>query len=381
MRTIILSILISLPLISHNQVSTYGYTNLTGAYTANVAPTVVHAAAINDALSSAINIGFTFTFNKESFTQFKVSTNGFMTFTVANTLAQPTNNLNTSVERCILAPLWDDNQTGAAGNVNYQLTGTAPNRILTVEWKALRWNRVGFSAGTIDTQVKLYETSGIIEYLYNRGTYQSIGNSIGIGTSIGMSGKVSGDFLSISDIGTTSTKSTTVETTTIGASPTNLTLKTQNEANILIPNGLTYRFTPPVALPIELLSFRGVVGNTLMWETLSEHNNDYFTLERAKEDGVFEAIQVVDGVGTSYTINKYVVFDYTYTATINYYILKQTDYDGVATYSQVISIDNRQKISKIVSIINLNGVAVDIDTKGVILLIYEDGRIKKRVNI
>jgi hypothetical protein len=373
-------ILLILPFLSHNQVSTYGSLKILGGYTSNVSPTIIHASGINDALSSAINIGFTFVFNNESFTQFKASTNGFITFNISNLLAQPTNNLNTSVERYIVAPLWDDNQTGASGNVNYKITGSIPNRILTIEWKALRWNKSGFSAGTIDVQTKLYETSNVIEYVYNRGSYQSFVNSLGIGASIGMNGKISGDFLSLNDLSNSSNKSTTFETTTIGASPTNLTLMTQNAANNQISNGLTFRISPPIALPIELIYFNGTVGNILMWETQSEYNNYYFTLERTIEDKPFEEIEVINGAGTSYTINKYRVSDHSYLPTINYYRLKQTDYDGKFAYSQIISIDNRQKICILLYAVNLYGTIVPIDTKGIILLVYEDGTIKKIFN-
>ena len=241
----VLSFLISLSMIS--QVSNYSYTSTTSTWVANSSPTVITglSSGINDALSASINIGFNFIYDGTTYTQFKASSNGFLTFNTSNTLAQPTNNLNTSTDRTILAVLWDDDQTGASGNVNYKLTGVSPNRILTVEWYQLRWNKSGFSAGTIDCQIKLYETSNIIEYIYNRGSYQSFGNSIGIGASIGLGGSTSGDFLSLSDLVASPTKSTTVESSSIGASPTNLTLLTASQANTVIPNGTKYRFTPP----------------------------------------------------------------------------------------------------------------------------------------
>ena len=235
-------------IVAFSQVANYGYTATTSTWVANSSPTVLTGlgAVVNDALSAATNIGFTFTYNGVAYTQFKASTNGFLTFNTANTLAQPTNNLNTSVDRVILAVLWDDNQTGAAGNVNHKLTGTTPNQVLTIEWKALRWNKSGYSAGTIDCQIKLYESTNVIEYIYNRGTYQSFGNSTGIGASIGLGGATSGDFLSLSDLVVSPTKSSAAETSTIGTSPTNLTTKTAAQANAIIPNGTTYRFYPPV---------------------------------------------------------------------------------------------------------------------------------------
>jgi hypothetical protein len=247
LKRIILSLSMLLSLVGFSQVANYSYTATTSTWATNVSPNSITGlgSVINDALSSAINIGFNFVYDGTTYTQFKVSSNGFLTFNTTNTLAQPTNNLNTSTERTILAVLWDDNQTGASGNVNYKLTGTSPNQILTIEWYQLRWNKSGYSSGTIDCQIKLYETSNVIEYIYNRGSYQSFGNSSGIGASIGLGGSTSGDFVSLSDLVVSPTKSTSTETKTIGTSPTNLTTLTAGQANAIIPNGTKYRFTPP----------------------------------------------------------------------------------------------------------------------------------------
>lgn len=247
MTKLIAILIVLLSLTGLSQVASYSYTSSTSVWAANSSPTVITGlgSGINDALSASINIGFNFIYDGTTYTQIKASSNGFITFNTANTLAQPTNNLNTSTDRTLLAVLWDDNQTGSSGNVNYKLTGTSPNRILTVEWFALRWNKSGFTSGTIDCQIKLYETSNKIEYVYNRGAYQSFGNSIGIGASIGLGGSTSGDFLSLSDLVASPTKSTTVETTTIGTSPTNLTLLTAGQANTKIPNGTKFIFGPP----------------------------------------------------------------------------------------------------------------------------------------
>jgi len=319
-----------------------------------------------------------------SYTQFKASSNGFITFNTANTLAQPTNNLKTSTDRSIVAPLWDDNRLGASGNVNYKLTGTTPNRVLTIEWKALRWNKSGFSAGTIDTQVKLYETTNVIEFVYNRGTYQSFSNSTGIGASIGLNGSTSGDFISISDLKTSPTSSTTTETTTIGASPTNLTVLTANQATAQIPNGTMFRMTPPpIALPIELLYFnidKDDGYNHLTWSTASEDNNDYFNIEKTIDGVYYNNIATINGAGNSNSQLNYEYDDFEIMDNICYYRLKQTDYDGKFKYHNLISVDNRIKMRIVVKVINLYGTEVDLNTKGVLILIYEDGTAKKIFN-
>jgi hypothetical protein len=386
MKKFIFIILLLLPMIGYNQVSNYSYLATTSTWAANSSPTVITGlgAAINDVLSSAINIGFTFTYQTVAYTQFKASSNGFLTFNIVNTLAQPTNNLKTSTERNIVAPLWDDNQTGASGNVNYKLTGTTPNRVLTIEWKALRWNKSGFSAGTIDTQVKLYETTNVIEFVYNRGTYQSFSNSTGIGASIGLNGSTSGDFISISDLKTSPTSSTTTETTTIGASPTNLTVLTANQATAQIPNGTMFRMTPPpIALPIELLYFnidKDDGYNHLTWSTASENNNDYFNIEKTIDGVYYNNIATINGAGNSNSQLNYEYDDFEIMDNICYYRLKQTDYDGKFKYHNLISVDNRFKIRIVVRVINLYGSEVDIDTKGLLILIYDDGSIKKIIN-
>lgn len=89
-------------------------------------------------------------------------------------------------------------------------------------------------------------------------------------------------------------------------------------------------------LPIELSDFRVSYENpvvTSSWQTASELNNDYFTLERAGNDLVFEEIGREPGAGTSQIPHSYSMIDlYPYDG-VSYYRLKQTDIDGTSTYS------------------------------------------------
>jgi hypothetical protein len=388
MKSIVFIVYLMSCITVYSQVAKYSYTATTSTWAYNSSPTAITGlgATIDDALSATLNIGFTFYYNTVGYTQFKASSNGFITFNTANVAAQPTNNLKTSTERNIVAPLWDDNRLGASGNVNYKLTGTTPNRVLTVEWKALRWNKYGFSAGTIDAQVKLYETTNVIEFVYNRNLtpttwYQTFYNSLGIGASIGLSGTTSSDFMSISDIIPSATMSTTVETTTIGKSPTDLTPMTQVQANTAMPSGTTFRMTPPpIALPIELVSFTGTTQNnvnTLMWVTASERNNAYFTLERTLNGTDFEVIANINGASNSQTMNEYMVIDPIYNESLNYYRLKQTDYDGKSKYTDLISIDTRIRAKIVSRMVSLMGTAVNESYRGMVIIEYTDGSIEK----
>lgn len=91
-------------------------------------------------------------------------------------------------------------------------------------------------------------------------------------------------------------------------------------------------------LPIELLSFSADALSTsvdLDWMTASESGNSHFVVERSTDGEHFAAIGQVQGAGDSYTTNAYVFSDAYPTRGINYYRLKQVDFDGTSTYSEV----------------------------------------------
>ncbi len=91
-------------------------------------------------------------------------------------------------------------------------------------------------------------------------------------------------------------------------------------------------------LPIKLLYFNAKANNSkvdLTWSTASESNNDYFTVERAADGIRFEEVLKKAGAGNSTSINNYFGTDYNPINGNNYYRLKQTDYDGHSTYSEI----------------------------------------------
>ncbi|HMT27996.1 MAG TPA: T9SS type A sorting domain-containing protein, partial [Bacteroidia bacterium] len=101
-------------------------------------------------------------------------------------------------------------------------------------------------------------------------------------------------------------------------------------------------------LPIQLLAFSGrniSKGNLLEWSTATELNNDYFTLERSRNGSDFEIITTVKGMGTSLTQHDYQYLDKNAPDGINYYRLKQTDFDGHYTYSNTIFIQTEKSNS------------------------------------
>ncbi|MBL0309755.1 MAG: T9SS type A sorting domain-containing protein [Bacteroidetes bacterium] len=95
------------------------------------------------------------------------------------------------------------------------------------------------------------------------------------------------------------------------------------------------------ALPIELVSFNAMPQNNFVqakWTTALEINNDYFTLERSEDAVHFEEAGQVEGAGNSTTEIAYEFTDEHPFYGTSYYRLKQTDFDGQYTYSNIVSV-------------------------------------------
>jgi hypothetical protein len=95
-------------------------------------------------------------------------------------------------------------------------------------------------------------------------------------------------------------------------------------------------------LPIELLNFNASVCDKnvcLDWSTATETNNDYFTVEHSQDGINFEQVGVVDGAGNSTSILNYSLVDNAPYEGVSYYRLKQTDFNGAFTYSNIETVN------------------------------------------
>jgi hypothetical protein len=95
-------------------------------------------------------------------------------------------------------------------------------------------------------------------------------------------------------------------------------------------------------LPVELISFTAALKFDIVelkWSTASEFNNDHFTIERSVKLENFEVIATIPGNGTTKVIHSYNTLDPSPVYGRSYYRLKQADFDGKVTYSDVKVID------------------------------------------
>jgi hypothetical protein len=98
------------------------------------------------------------------------------------------------------------------------------------------------------------------------------------------------------------------------------------------------------ALPIKLASFKAKCVNSNQnlfafdWSTYSESNNDFFTVEYSLDGVEFKPLLEIQGAGNSTEINKYKTESVeVQSSPYIYFRLKQTDFNGVFSYSHIIS--------------------------------------------
>jgi lysophospholipase L1-like esterase len=97
-----------------------------------------------------------------------------------------------------------------------------------------------------------------------------------------------------------------------------------------------------VPLPVELHSFKGMASTTgvrLSWMTASEQDNHYFEVQRGETTASFKAIGRVKGVGTTSLSQNYTFEDKDARKGVNYYRLRQVDFDGTESYSAVVAVN------------------------------------------
>ncbi len=105
---------------------------------------------------------------------------------------------------------------------------------------------------------------------------------------------------------------------------------------------ITMTKTGTCIVPVELLTFNGTYSNEqvhLDWTTASELNNSHFEVERSLDAKTWTQLGKVEGAGTSVEVQRYDFVDEDYFKGLNYYRLKQVDFDGTYEYSPILSLN------------------------------------------
>ena len=139
----------------------YTYSNI--PYTPESFTSGTSVSLSDDGITGSIPIGFNFCFYGNTYSNFLIGSNNFITFSTGGSstwVTTPIPNTGTVPKNAIMGP-WQDINPGAGGSVRYQVYGTAPFRRLAVSW----YNVPMFSCTgqTYSSQIIIYESTNVIE--------------------------------------------------------------------------------------------------------------------------------------------------------------------------------------------------------------------------
>ena len=140
------------------------------------------------------------------------------------------------------------------------------------------------------------------------------------------------------------------------------------------------------ALPITLSFFDAfhldnIEGSIVIeWATHSQQNNDYFTVYKSYDGYEWNELVKVQGAGNANTELFYQTRDTNPRPGVQYYKLRQTDYDGNWEEFEVVSVIIKTERKEVVKAFNQMGQEVAIDTEGLIFQIWDNGDITKTIN-
>lgn len=279
-----------------------------GAVDMSTGTTQLIGPGLDAAVSAVTNIGFDFHFMGNRFTQFSVQEDGILQLgsTAVSTNTYTINGGSATSPR--LSAFNADLRTGqTSGKVHYKVSGTAPNRVLVVEFVNMQlFYTSSAMSGNSTWQIRLYE-KGNVEYVY--GSMSAV--DVGAGNkspSIGFyTGSATGAFASVLYAG-----NTVSVTNPYAANPAVAALGAiANLDSAADGSRRVYQFIPPgnpgnalatVIPPPTFLSFSNVGGGnmTLNWAE-SSPNIDVvkYIILRSSDGGATYTLAGTVNVGTT----------------------------------------------------------------------------------
>ncbi len=210
-----------------DSVKNYVFNAGTGSTLADMsqATTVIGAGEDDNPTPVPLPIGFNFVFNGIAYAEYSVSPDGWLMLGPNFPFVQFDNDVQSSVNNPKIYPYWDDLSTGSDGSIKVLVSGTAPERIMIVEWNLTIPNNVSNPFNST-FQAWLHEVDGKIEYRYG---------NMAVAASSSISGGLTAspsNFHSITFAGNTSSTA----------------LANNLNSFALIPAGTSYTYTLPVAV-------------------------------------------------------------------------------------------------------------------------------------
>lgn len=259
--------------------------------------TVVHEGYYDDTSWGPLNIGFSFTFYGNSYTQFYVTSNGLVMFGSGSgdytedpipTGGSPNN---------FIAAFWDDLVVHSSGKILYTTIGAAPNRKCIIQW-----TNMGFWSSTVlmgTFAVILHEGSNNIQVQYRSIIDNTSARAHGQSATIGLENSNG--------------------TAGVQYAYHNSSAVQSEQAILFTPSGSTYTINPSatydgvyltknMSLPepgIPVLvspAYDAVVGTTQTFEWTAATNASGYTLKISSNSDISGSTDYNTGIATSWEV-------------------------------------------------------------------------------
>jgi len=288
----------------------FSATNSSVTFTSISDGTSLGANGYEDATIIDVSLPFTFSFNGTGYSKIGVCSSGWISFNTGiqtsdhaynGDLSNPSPHSHTFWP--LVAPLFG--RLVINGDIYTKTNGSSPNRTFTIEWNNVMGD-ANSSGNAISFQVILYESTGVIQFVYTQGdgtTLNTGGTGGSQGPSIGLDdgSSVPLNFISVSAFSNSASKSTSTV-----ANPISVPSSFSN---------LMFTFTPNPALPVEATNFLASANDgsvTLTWRTQTEVSNAGFNILR-EDPGMSSFSQIANfnsddrlrGAGTSTAPKSY----------------------------------------------------------------------------
>ena len=319
---------------------------------------------LDDGYTNAIPIGFDFKFYGTNYSNFYLSTNGFLSFTALTSSYYSNATIpNGAAPNNIIAPFWDDLDGRTQGTVHYLKEADK----LTIQFT--NWQKYN-ATGSFTFQIVLRSNDRIMFYYNNlNGTLTSA--TVGIENAAGTDGlqvaynstylannlavqlAADPEWLTINNYTGTIYNGNSVNVglmintggLELGDYSMDMEITTNDPVHPLIVVPITMTISNEI--PVELIAFNAemVDGNVVLsWSTATETNNNGFQIERtvrSQQSSVsnWENKGFVNGKGTRTEKTFYSFKDKNEKPGAYLYRLKQIDFDGTSSYSNEVEIE------------------------------------------
>ncbi len=310
----------------------------------------------DDQISAAVPIGFNFTFFCQVKTQIYFGSNGFITFNAASASGCCSGSpLPTATLSDFIAGTWNDLYPPAGGTIQYQTQGIAPNRVFIADYNGINHC---CSAGPINTfQIKLFETTNVIEIHNTTITDDTSPHTQGIQSSAGVAVAVPGRsgtnftatndaFSFIPQVGTISyswSPATFLSSTTI-SNPNAIGVGSPTTYTVTVNNGtciMTDVINITVCLPVDNLQLEAEKQTDrvkLRWDAVNEQSLSHYVIERSGNASTWSDLGTVQAIGQPNATQTYQSDDNAPLGGVNYYRLRVIDLNGAVNYSNQVEV-------------------------------------------